>query len=212
MQDVIVVGAGPAGATAAKYIAKAGLNTLIVEKDVLPMDKTCAGGVSSQALESLDRNIPKHLVKRQCFGASVRYNEHVLESRSEKFIASMVSRSEFDNHLTAKAVDSGAVLFQNTRVKSVDIKHDFVEVNTTAGVFKSKALIGADGVNSVCARCVRPRFKSSEIAFSLAAEIPVSGEYIGEYFSESLLSNYQCRCNHEFGGNLKLSIYPSGNR
>lgn len=121
-----MVGAGPEGATTAKYIAEAGLDTLIIEKDNLPRDKTCAGGVSSQALKSLEYDILKNLIKRQCFGARVRYNEHVLESRSEKIIASMISRNEFDNYLIAKAFGSGASLLQNNRVKSVDIKHYFV--------------------------------------------------------------------------------------
>lgn len=41
--DVIVVGASPAGATATKHIVEAGLNTLIIEKGILPRDKTCVG-------------------------------------------------------------------------------------------------------------------------------------------------------------------------
>lgn len=184
MQDVIVVGAGPAGSTAAEYTAKAGLSTMIIEKDSLPRDKTCAGGISSQALKHLDHDVPVNLVKRQCFGARVLYENQVLESRSDELIASMVSRKEFDNYLTTKAVNSGTKLLQKTRVKSLDIKSNHVEIHTTAGVFKSKVVIGADGVNSVCARYVRAQLKPDETAFSLASDIPLSKEYIDKNYPD----------------------------
>jgi len=55
MCDVIVVGAGPAGATAARLCALAGLETLIVERAVFPRDKPCAGGLSPRVLADITR-------------------------------------------------------------------------------------------------------------------------------------------------------------
>ena len=43
--DVIVVGAGPAGSTAAKFLAEKGINTLLVDKEKFPRDKLCGGGI-----------------------------------------------------------------------------------------------------------------------------------------------------------------------
>jgi flavin-dependent dehydrogenase len=42
--DVIVVGAGPAGSTAATLLARAGVDVLLVEKSVFPRDKVCGTG------------------------------------------------------------------------------------------------------------------------------------------------------------------------
>ena len=44
MYDVVVVGAGPSGSTAAYYCAKNGLKTLLLEKEKIPRVKTCGGG------------------------------------------------------------------------------------------------------------------------------------------------------------------------
>ena len=48
--DVIVAGAGPAGATAALRLARAGVRVLIVERDALPRQKPCGGGISARVL------------------------------------------------------------------------------------------------------------------------------------------------------------------
>ena len=54
MYDLIVVGAGPAGASAARTAAQLGLKTLLLEKDELPRNKLCGGGVTPKVLKSLD--------------------------------------------------------------------------------------------------------------------------------------------------------------
>jgi geranylgeranyl reductase family protein len=51
--DVIVVGAGPSGSTAAYYLAQAGLNVLLIEKSVFPREKVCGDGLTPRAVKSL---------------------------------------------------------------------------------------------------------------------------------------------------------------
>jgi geranylgeranyl reductase family protein len=51
--DVIVVGAGPSGATTAYYLAQAGLNVLVLEKARFPRDKVCGDGLTPRAVKTL---------------------------------------------------------------------------------------------------------------------------------------------------------------
>jgi menaquinone-9 beta-reductase len=51
--DVIVVGAGPSGSTAAYYLAQAGLNVLLLEKSRFPREKVCGDGLTPRAVKSL---------------------------------------------------------------------------------------------------------------------------------------------------------------
>ena len=52
--DVIVVGAGPAGATAATLLARAGRSVVVVDKAVFPRDKCCGDGLTTLALRELE--------------------------------------------------------------------------------------------------------------------------------------------------------------
>ena len=179
--DTIIIGTGPAGATAARHIAAAGLNTLLLEKDTLPRVKTCGGAVSEYALSNLDIEIPDSIIERECFGARIRYGAHQLESETCERLSVMISRDRFDHHLTKLAVDAGANLMEGVSVRSVQTGNKCAVVETTAGTFRSKVVIGADGVNSVCAKNVRPSFAQQETSFALEAELPASNEHINKY-------------------------------
>src|SRR6476469_96425 len=68
--EVIVAGAGPAGATAARALADAGVRVLVLERDPIPRQKPCGGGISTRVLSrfpwlpvALGR-IPTHPVSR----------------------------------------------------------------------------------------------------------------------------------------------------
>ena len=54
MYDVAIVGAGPAGSAAAHYLAKGGLDVLLLDKFNFPRDKTCGDGLTPRALRVLD--------------------------------------------------------------------------------------------------------------------------------------------------------------
>ena len=49
--DVIIVGAGPAGSTAAKFLSEKGVNVLLLDKKKFPRDKSCGGGIPLRVLD-----------------------------------------------------------------------------------------------------------------------------------------------------------------
>ena len=55
--DVIIVGAGPAGALMGYELARLGLKALLIEKEVLPRYKACGGGLTRRALNALPFDI-----------------------------------------------------------------------------------------------------------------------------------------------------------
>jgi flavin-dependent dehydrogenase len=107
--DVAVVGAGPAGATAALYLARGGKKVALIERETLPRYKTCGGGVVGRAFQCLpsDVRIP---VEHECFVAEANFLESKMSFRVERKvpIVSMTMRAELDKALTDAAVASGA--------------------------------------------------------------------------------------------------------
>ncbi|MEA3255385.1 MAG: FAD-dependent monooxygenase [Candidatus Altiarchaeota archaeon] len=108
--DVVVVGAGPAGATAGRGCALKGFNTLILEKERLPRYKPCGGAVSTKALSLLDFKIRDELIEKECYGIRFHYGKYVIEARKPYKLAIFTSRDKFDMYLAEKAIDAGAEL------------------------------------------------------------------------------------------------------
>src|ERR671932_1764125 len=55
MLDAVIVGAGPGGAATAHFLARRGLQVLLVDRSAFPRDKTCGDGLTPRALRVLDR-------------------------------------------------------------------------------------------------------------------------------------------------------------
>src|SRR5256884_8922299 len=79
MFDVAVVGAGPAGATAALALARRGLSVALLERDALPRYKTCGGGLVGRALALLPPEVER-VLERRCGQADL----HLLDVKDRK--------------------------------------------------------------------------------------------------------------------------------
>jgi geranylgeranyl reductase family protein len=151
--DVIVVGAGPAGATAAFELANAGATTLLIEKQRLPRHKTCGGGVTYKVAQALGCDLSS-VVERTITEVVLTFRmsrPRVLVSPDP--IVYMVRRSEFDHLLTERAVANGAQLLDETGVLDLSAERHQT-VFTARGTFTSDFVIGADGATGVTARAL----------------------------------------------------------
>jgi geranylgeranyl reductase family protein len=188
--DVIVVGAGPAGSTAARRCALGGLKTLLVEKEKLPRYKPCAGGVSRAAVEALDFPLPEQLVERRCRGMRVSLGNLRNQLKCSDTVAYMVSRSAFDAFLSGKAVEAGAALHEKRACVSVEKGERGVVVRTDKGSVRANVVIGADGFHGRVMRSLRPGFDREETRFCVIAEIPLSESRISEMFEDLVEIRY----------------------
>jgi geranylgeranyl reductase family protein len=154
--DVAIVGAGPGGAAAALALKESGLRVGIIEKAIPPRHKTCGGGVLRRAVALLPVDI-QAAVEHECHAAELVHHDPALRfiCRRDQPIISMVMRDRFDHVLTEMAQQGGAELFAGVTVAGVAVTRNHIDLRTTAGVFRARFVIAADGANSVVARQVR---------------------------------------------------------
>lgn len=173
LYDVIVVGAGPGGATAAYFLGEAGQRVLLLDKATPPRYKACGGGLSAHMLEaifpfSFDAVIDAHMayVGYTMDGQTVRVPIQAQAVRT-------VMRATFDAHLLAQ---TRAEVRTGLAVRQVTEAADRVRVETANGqAFEGHYLIGADGANSVVAHAVGLR-RGKQMAAALEAEVPLTPE------------------------------------
>jgi geranylgeranyl reductase family protein len=169
--DVIVAGAGAAGASAAFYLRQAGLSVLVIEKAELPRYKACGGAVPRQVLDSFPFDFGSVI---EAAPSSVRFTFPGLPPADvdlpERPVA-MVMRSRFDTLLLAHA---GAELLEGVAVTRVREKGDRVEVEAGERQLTARYLVGADGAISTVARHLSLR-QTRALSGCLEAEVPLNG-------------------------------------
>ena len=147
--DVIVVGAGPAGATVSRLLSRRGFKVLLLEKEHLPRPKLCAGAVSLRAKPLLPQDWD-NAVLNTIYGGNLGWRgEKYINAHSNEPVVKIVDRRSFDLYLTLKAKDEGTVLNEGeTFLNFRNLSGDLVEVVTDRGTYKTRFLIGADGALS----------------------------------------------------------------
>jgi geranylgeranyl reductase family protein len=150
--DVIVVGAGPAGATLAYELARRGIGVLVLEKEKLPRYKCCAGGLTSKTVKLLDFDISE-VVEDVIYEVSFTFNlgSPYLGQHSQPLIYT-VMRDAFDYFLVQKAQQLGAALMDGQKITQVQVSGDRVEISAADNIFRSRLVVGADGAYSVVTR------------------------------------------------------------
>lgn len=157
--DVIVVGGGPAGSTAAFLLCQQGLNVLIIDKDAFPRTKLCGGLLTYKTLKILKRIYgdtletlqAKDVVDYITYSYELRTPNSLLQSGVTEFSTILVDRWVYDSYLIERASSAGAKLVYEERILNVDLDARCV-TTATGKMFKAKIIIGADGANSVVRR------------------------------------------------------------
>ncbi|MFI7218654.1 geranylgeranyl reductase family protein [Micromonospora maritima] len=171
--DLVVVGGGPAGLSAAAEAARAGVRTLVVERATHPRYKTCGGGLIGTSLAEVDGRIevPAHdRVDRVTF---TRDGRRAFTRRHPTSLVTMIRREEFDHRLRAAAVAAGAEVREGVAVRAVEQDPDGVRLRLADGeVVHARTVVGADGSSGVTARHVGVRFRQVDLGLEL--ELPVS--------------------------------------
>ncbi len=180
--DVIVVGAGPAGATLAYELGKRGIGVLVLEKEKLPRYKCCAGGVTRKAAKLLDFDISE-VVEDVIYELSFNFKlgRPYLGQHSQPLIYT-VMRDVFDHFLVKRAQQLGAVLIDGQKVTQIQVSADWIEISTTDNIFRSRLVVGADGAYSVVARELG-MVRSMEYATGIESEIVVPEEEMAKWKS-----------------------------
>ena len=170
--DVLIVGAGPAGAAAAVVLRDRGLSVLLVDRATFPRDKLCGGGLTLRAIGVMGRvfGLAPDPARTLTTGhVRLMAGARVLGDLPDAPPLSMVMRRDFDAALWAEAVRRGAEPL-TARVEAVDATAPAI---TVAGgrVITARVLIGADGAASRVARALHGR--PPEMGFALEIEAPM---------------------------------------
>jgi geranylgeranyl reductase family protein len=195
MYDVIVIGAGVAGTSAAYMLANGGLKVLVIEKEKFPRYKTCGGGVVNRAVELLPFSIDA-VSEKKIFNADIIDHENNLhfKVKREKPIIYMVMRADFDNFILSKAVGKGAIIHDELKVINLSNHKDFIEVKTSKEKYQARFVIAADGAIGVATKSLGIKNSNEKLP---AIEIET-------FVNENTFNMYKDSARFDYG------IIPSG--
>lgn len=176
--DVVVVGAGPAGSSAAYAAARAGARTLVVDRAAFPRYKTCGGGLVGATLAALPADLALPARDRVHAATFTHRGRREVTRRARAPMLTMVNRAEFDEALLRRAVDAGAVARTGVVVTAVDDGADGVRLGTRDGGLRAAFVVGADGSASRLARHVGVRLDQVDLGLELELE---AGAHAGRW-------------------------------
>lgn len=197
--DVIIVGAGPAGTSAAITASRAGLSTVILERGEYPGAKNVQGAVLYTKMLSeivpdfwkdpqapLERAITEQKVMVLSDDSAIQVGFKSNQWTKEPHNCYSIIRVAFDRWYAKKAEEAGAQLYTGVMVSDVIKKGAKVAgVKTTEGdELLADVVIAADGVNSLIARKagLMDDWRADEVALGVKEVLGLSKEKIEDRF------------------------------
>jgi geranylgeranyl reductase family protein len=150
--DAIVIGAGPAGSTAAFRLSRAGARVLLLDRERFPRDKPCGGGLTYRAVRELPVGVEpvvEDTVHR--FELGFRYGKRFERNSAEPLVL-MTQRRRLDAHLAERAAAAGADFRDGTKASALELDEAGGTVRFDGSAASAPIVIGADGVNGLSAR------------------------------------------------------------
>ncbi len=166
--DVLVIGGGPAGASAARVAAELGASVLLIDRARFPRYKTCGGGLIGISLAHLPPSVLStieqevHEVRFSLRGGAAKTRR-----RSRPFLA-LVHRERFDEALAAAARAAGAIFEDSVTVRSLEESvGGLVTVSTDRGILTARVVVGADGTSGRTGRYVGVEIRGTDLGLEV---------------------------------------------
>lgn len=141
--DVVIVGAGPAGLRCAEILAKNNKRVLVLEKNKIIGSKVCAGGVTSEIINSIVTN---KIIQRKFKKVTFKTPFQNTELGNGKYWIATIYRKDLGKYMAKNSMKAGSEIRMNSEVKKIN--NNFLIVNNSEKVYFDY-LIGADGSNSI---------------------------------------------------------------
>jgi geranylgeranyl reductase family protein len=157
--DVAVVGAGPAGSTAAYVLGKKGYKVVLLDKETFPRKKLCGGCLTAKTMRLLNRVFQepeesltqKNIINFKSNRYEIRYKTKTIIQKNSALTFYFVDRATYDTLLLQKAKEMGADVIEGEKVNQLEpgTEGDKYKITTSGNrVINSRFIIGADGANS----------------------------------------------------------------
>ncbi len=177
LHDLIVIGAGPAGAATALRAADRGLSVMLLEQNRFPRMKTCTGCLSNKSLlhlSELGLSLPGHLVRGRVTGVALWAEGKQQATPDERQVGVVVDRDRFDHWLVGEAQKRGVTFRDGAAVRGVEQTTSGVDVQTRHERFYGRWVVGADGVGGPTARLagIRGRWAWWELGTTWSSTLP----------------------------------------
>lgn len=207
--DVVVVGGGPSGATAANDLAQEGYRVMLLDR--AGRIKPCGGAVPPRMLKDFD--IPQSMLVAHANSARIiaPSNKTVDMPCGDGYVG-MVDRDEFDEWLRERAAASGATRVTGT-FETVDTDHEKIatvnfrtERNAPMQSVTTRAVIGADGARSRVGQQCIPNADRVPCVFAYHEIVKVPETVTEDYKPDRCDVYYQGHISPDFYG----WVFPHG--
>ena len=153
--DVLVVGAGPAGSSAARAAAEAGAHTIFIDKKKeIGVPVQCAEAIGEYLIPFLPFKIPEEQLIWKIGGMSFWAEGIIIERSGGLWSGYAINREKFDKWLANNAIESGARLYLDTELTDLEFSEKYhvtkaiVKTKDRMKEIEPKVVVAADGVHS----------------------------------------------------------------
>ncbi|MFX1284489.1 MAG: geranylgeranyl reductase family protein [Promethearchaeota archaeon] len=185
--DIVIIGAGPGGTSAAIHAAQHGFSTCLLEKEILGRTgryKACGGALDWNLVQQLD--YPEEKIERIVDSLELHHVDGEIYLKTGK--GAVVWRSLFDKYLTDIAVENGSKLKENEPLVAIEKEGMYYTVFTKNRKYQTKYVIAADGVSSPTLRTLRwPRFAREDLILTITQEMKTTRQHMEENLGSSTL-------------------------